>query len=65
MDDGLTALDALINQHAARLVHLAMQFAAQHGERHELEFERVEISRWRIVIHMRPKPAVVEMEKQP
>lgn len=59
----MTTLAALINRQAARLVPLAMQFAAQHGERHDLEFERVEISRWRIVIHMRPKPAVIEMEK--
>lgn len=54
----------LINREAARLVPLAMQFAAQHGERFDVEIVRVEISRWRIVIEMRPRPAVIEQVKE-
>lgn len=60
----MTTLAVLINQQAARLVPLAVRFAAQHGERVDLEFVSVTISRWRIVIEMRPRPVVIEVKEK-
>lgn len=61
----MTTTGAAINAAATQLATLAARFIAENGEPGDVVATRVEVSRWRIVIHLRPRPMVIEQDRKP
>lgn len=59
----MTTTGAAINAAAMQLAALAARFIAENGEMGDIVATRVEVSRWRIVIHLRPRPMIIEQDK--
>lgn len=59
----MTTTGAAINAAAMHLAALAARFITENGEMGDIVATRVEVSRWRIVIHLRPRPLVIEQDK--
>ena len=60
----MTRTGAAINAAAMQLAALAARFIAENGEPGDVVATRVEVSRWRIVIHLRPRPMVIEQDRK-
>ena len=60
----MTTTGAAINAAAMQLAALAARFIAENGEPGDVVATRVEVSRWRIVIHLRPRPMVIEQDRK-
>lgn len=59
----MTTTGAAINAAATHLAALAARFITENGEPGDVVATRVEVSRWRIVIHLRPRPMIIEQDK--